>query len=120
MKKVAYLLAVLLLAGCQGHKQQALTPKQQQEFPVVNSWAGNFKEAVERKFPNASDYAGKTCTIRVHQPKGAREVTEASAAGGDPGLCDAALAAVWAASDERSLPPSPEPVGENFSIDFKP
>lgn len=114
------MLVLLLLTGCQSHKQQSLTPKQQQEFPVVSRWAGSFKEAVERKFPDASEYAGKTCTIRVHQPKGSNVVTNATAEGGDPGLCNAALKAIRDASDARTLPPSPAPIGESFSVDFKP
>ncbi|HDX4047752.1 TPA: cell envelope biogenesis protein TolA [Enterobacter soli] len=111
---------VFFLVGCHGSKQQTLTPKQRQEFPVVNQWAGNFKEAVERRFPSASEYAGDTCTIRVHLPKGTNKITNMHVVGGDPELCKAAIKAAQAASDDGLLPLTPEPIGEEFSLDFKP
>lgn len=111
---------ILFLVGCHGPKQQTLTPKQRQDFSVVHQWASNFKETVERRFPSASRYAGDTCTIRVHQPKGTNKITNMDGVEGDPELCEAAVKAIKAASDDGLLPLTPEPIGEAFFADFKP
>lgn len=120
MNRLVYMMAVFLLVGCQGHKQHQLSPKQQQEFSVINGWAVSFKGAVEQRFPSASDYKGETCSIRVHQPKGSRKITSMHVTEGNPELCIAASKAVQAASDDGVLPLTPDPIGEEFPLDFKP
>lgn len=119
MKKLVCLLAVLILVGCQSHKQQSLTSKQQQTLPNINRWASDFKEAVEQRLTSASDYDGKICTIRVHQPKGTRKISSVSGVEGDPGLCNAAIKAIQAASDDGVLPLTPDAIGDAFLLDFK-
>ncbi|MCM7081024.1 cell envelope integrity protein TolA [Enterobacter roggenkampii] len=120
MSRFVYMMVVLFLAGCHGHKQHQLTTKQQQELPVLNRWAVSFKEAVEQRFPSASDYKGKECSIRVHQPKGSRKITSMHVTEGNPELCMAATKAIQAASDDGVLPLTPGPIGEEFPLDFKP
>lgn len=119
MKKRVCLLAVLIVAGCQSHKQQPLTVKQQQELPTISRWAFDFKEAVEQRLPSVSKFAGKICTIRVHQPKGTKKISSMYAVEGDPGLCDVAIKAIQAASDDGVLPLTPDAIGEEFPLDFK-
>jgi membrane protein involved in colicin uptake len=99
---------VLFLVGCQGPKQQTLTPKQRQEFPIINQWAVKFKEAVESRFPYASRYVGDTCTIRVHQPKGTNKINNMHVVEGNPELCKAAVKAIQTASDDGLLPLTPD------------
>ncbi|HHT0992386.1 cell envelope biogenesis protein TolA [Enterobacter roggenkampii] len=111
---------VFFLVGCHGPKQQTLTPKQKQDFPIINEWAVSFKQAVESRFPSASKYAGDTCTISVHQPKGTNKITNMHVVEGSPELCKAAVKAIKAASDDGLLPLTPEPIGEEFPLDFKP
>ena len=111
---------VLFLVGCQGPKQQTLTPKQRQEFPIINRWAVKFKEAVESRFPYASRYVGDTCTIRVHQPKGTNKINNMHVVEGNPELCKAAVKAIQTASDDGLLPLTPDLIGEEFPLDFKP
>ena len=119
MKKLVCLLAVLILVGCQSHNKKSLTATQQKKLNNINSWVSDFQEAVEQRLPSASQFAGKICTIRVHQPKGTNEISNMYSEGGDAGLCDAALKALRAASDDGALPLTPDAVGENFSLDFK-
>ena len=95
---------VLFLVGCQGPKQQTLTPKQRQEFPIINQWAVKFKEAVESRFPYASRYVGDTCTIRVHQPKGTNKINNMHVVEGNPELCKAARLRCPNPASPRAVP----------------
>ncbi|AIR61565.1 cell envelope integrity protein TolA [Cedecea neteri] len=118
MNRKVYLLAATLLIGCQGNDQQS--QKQKQEFRVVNSWANDFINAVMGDFSDINEYAGRSCTIRVHQPKGSHKITGMRVVEGDTRLCIAATKAIQAASDKGVLPLTPGPVGEEFPLDINP
>ncbi|BDS24897.1 hypothetical protein KAM576c_15160 [Enterobacter asburiae] len=120
MRRFVYMMVIFFLAGCHGHNQHQLTTKQKQDLPVINRWAVSFKEAIEQRFPSASDYKGETCTIRVHQPKGSNKIASMQIIEGDAGLCMAASKAIKAASDDGVLPFTPDPIGEEFPLDFRP
>ncbi|MGQ7172078.1 cell envelope integrity protein TolA, partial [Escherichia sp. R-CC3] len=71
-----------------------------------NNYAGQIKSAIESKFYDASSYAGKTCTLRIKlAPDGM--LLDIKPEGGDPALCQAALAAAKLAK----IPKPPEPRG---------
>ncbi len=69
----------------------------------INNYAGQIKSAIESKFYDASSYAGKTCTLRIKlAPDGL--LLNIQSEGGDPALCQAALAAARQAKFPK--PPS--------------
>lgn len=69
----------------------------------INNYAGQIKSAIESKFYDASSYAGKTCTLRIKlAPDGM--LLDIKPEGGDPALCQAALAAAKLAKIPK--PPS--------------
>lgn len=108
------MLVVLLLAGCQGHKQQAQ--------PVVSAdfkeYAVASRNAVIKKF-NGNAFSGKKCTIRVTQNPGSQP-SSLVAEGGNPELCSAAINAIKSTIDDKSFPSKPMGLPESIPMDFNP
>ncbi len=85
----------------------------------ISNYAGQIKSAIESKFYNDPSFAGKTCTLRVKlAPDGL--LLDIKSEGGDPALCQAAIAAARLAKIPK--PPSQDvyEVFKNAPLDFKP
>lgn len=85
----------------------------------INNYAGQIKSAIESKFYDASSYAGKTCTLRIKlAPDGM--LLDIKPEGGDPALCQAALAAAKLAKIPKPPSQAVYEVFKNAPLDFKP
>ncbi|ENE2467036.1 cell envelope integrity protein TolA, partial [Escherichia coli] len=85
----------------------------------INNYAGQIKSAIESKFYDASSYAGKTCTLRIKlAPDGM--LLDIKPEGGDPALCQAALAAAKLAKIPKPPSQAVYEVFKNAQLDFKP
>ena len=85
----------------------------------INNYAGQIKSAIESKFYDASSYAGKTCTLRIKlAPDGL--LLNIQSEGGDPALCQAALAAARQAKFPKPPSQAVYEVFKNAPLDFKP
>ncbi len=85
----------------------------------INNYAGQIKSAIESKFYDASSYAGKTCTLRIKlAPDGL--LLDLQSEGGDPALCQAALAAARQAKFPKPPSQAVYEVFKNAPLDFKP
>jgi colicin import membrane protein len=86
---------------------------------TITAYAGKIKNAIEKELPDASEWQGKVCTIRISLLRDGT-LADAKTEGGDPGLCNATLAAV----KKATFPPTPnEKVYQMFKnalLDFKP
>ncbi|NMW28107.1 cell envelope integrity protein TolA, partial [Escherichia fergusonii] len=85
----------------------------------INNYAGQIKSAIESRFYDASLYAGKTCTLRIKlAPDGM--LLDIKPEGGDPALCQAALAAAKLAKIPKPPSQAVYEVFKNAPLDFKP
>ncbi|WP_243731485.1 cell envelope integrity protein TolA, partial [Pseudescherichia vulneris] len=85
----------------------------------ISNYAGMIKSAIETKFYDASSYAGKTCTLRIKlAPDGL--LLDIQSEGGDPALCQAALAAARQAKIPKPPSQAVYEVFKNAPLDFKP
>ena len=85
----------------------------------IANYGSQIKAAIESRFYDASSYAGKTCSLRVKMnPDGS--LISVSAEGGDPALCQAALAAARQAKFPKPPSEAVYEVFKNAPIDFKP
>ncbi|END4737620.1 cell envelope integrity protein TolA, partial [Escherichia coli] len=85
----------------------------------INNYAVQIKSAIESKFYDASSYAGKTCTLRIKlAPDGM--LLDIKPEGGDPALCQAALAAAKLAKIPKPPSQAVYEVFKNAPLDFKP
>ncbi len=84
----------------------------------INNYAGQIKSAIESKFYDASSYAGKTCTLRMNYRAPDGMLLDIKPEGGDPALCQAALAAAKLADPETTT--AVYEVFKNAPLDFKP
>lgn len=83
----------------------------------ISSWAQAVNAEIESKMYDTEQYSGKICAVRLFlQPSGL--VQGAQSEGGDPALCQAAIAAVKVST----FPPVPKELqGQNgIALDFKP
>ncbi|WP_010285307.1 cell envelope integrity protein TolA, partial [Pectobacterium brasiliense] len=86
---------------------------------ALDSYGSQVRSAIQSKFYDWQLYKGRTCTLRIKlAPDGF--LTDVTAEGGDPALCQAAIAAAKQARIPK--PPSPEvyEAFKNAPIDFKP
>ena len=85
----------------------------------IANYGSQIKAAIESRFYDASSYAGKTCTLRVKMaPDGL--LIDVKAEGGDPALCQAALAAARQAKFPKPPSQAVYEVFKNAPLDFKP
>ncbi|MCK7435934.1 cell envelope integrity protein TolA [Enterobacter bugandensis] len=121
MKKLMMVLAVCFLAGCaQGSNvTRAESMKVTTRDNNLMHYAEALRDAVEAEFPDAGQYAGKTCTVRINMARDGM-LMAANAEGGDPALCSAALEALRKAK----IPPAPTDeiyqTFKNAPLDFAP
>ncbi|HDS9357748.1 TPA: cell envelope integrity TolA C-terminal domain-containing protein [Enterobacter cancerogenus] len=122
MNKAVVLGVVLALAGCQKPHQEPFPIPFNTDPGSVSAWAAQFQQVVKARMGAGKEYAGKACSLKIHQPKEARYVTKVEAVeGGDPALCRAVSAALRSASEDSALPAAPyASVGEDFTLDFLP
>ncbi|MEY8710975.1 cell envelope integrity protein TolA, partial [Mangrovibacter phragmitis] len=85
----------------------------------INGYASQIKSAIESKFYDSGSYAGKTCTLRIKlAPDGM--LLDVQSEGGDPALCQAALAAARQAHMPKPPSQAVYEVFKNAPLDFKP
>lgn len=85
----------------------------------INGYLGQVTAAIQSKFYDANLYKGRTCNLRIKlAPDGL--LIDIKAEGGDPALCQAAIAAAKLAKIPK--PPSQDvyEVFKNVPLDFKP
>lgn len=82
MEKSIFLLTLVLM-GCTAHTS----------VNSALSYADKVTEAVGTNFPNAGDYTGKKCTLRVSLAQNG-DLQNVNSEGGGPQLCAAAIEAV--------------------------
>ncbi|EPQ1147667.1 cell envelope integrity protein TolA, partial [Citrobacter amalonaticus] len=85
----------------------------------ISNYAGQIKSAIESKFYDASSYAGKTCTLRIKLASDGM-LLDIQSEGGDPALCQAALAAARQAKIPKPPSQAVYEVFKNAPLDFKP
>lgn len=124
--------AVFLLAGCNVmqptgcNKTRALDSCNIAEGPaglpanaVISGYAGEIRNAIIEKFYNDESYHGKSCMLRLDLARDGT-VNGVKSEGGDPAVCQGAIAAVRIAK----IPPAPDEetyqLFKNAPIDFKP
>lgn len=134
MKK-GIVIACLVLGGC-----QAATPQASRSLPVeqnktevddllaglnhqssgsgISEYAASVAHAIQYQLFDATKWAGKACSIRIHlQPDGL--LTGAEVEDGDPDFCQAALDA----TRKAKIPPAPDDktyqVFKNAVLNFK-
>lgn len=121
MKRLMTLMAVAMLAtGCSNthtapHPARASAGFNQQM--TVNAWAQAVRAEIESKMYGAEQYQGKICTVRLSLLHDGM-VMSARSEGGDPALCQAAIAAVKVST----FPPVPKELQgqKGILLDFKP
>lgn len=104
MKKVAYLLAVFLLAGCQGHKRtviQSVLPDQSK----LNSEQRDYMRKVTGILESAVSQ-GKGCTFSVSQNEDGLLDT-ITLDEGEPISCSSAIQASVNAANSKTFPSKP-------------
>jgi len=85
----------------------------------IANYVGQVKAAIESKFYDAQSYAGKTCALRIKlAPDGM--LIDIKAEGGDPALCQAAVAAARQARIPKPPTQDVYEVFKNAALDFKP
>lgn len=137
MKKTLYILAVMLLVGCQSHTKQLA--RQAFKFPTASEiknqceaqtlaqaanretqiWLCQTVTAIQYRFFDADSYHGKTCDLVITQPLG-KQPTSVAAHGGDQGLCDAAIEATKQAIDANTFPMRPVNLNDQIPVRFAP
>ncbi|SQK74012.1 cell envelope integrity inner membrane protein TolA [Tatumella ptyseos] len=86
---------------------------------AIQSYIGQVQGAIQSKFYDSDNYAGKTCDVNIKlAPDGL--LISATAAGGDPALCQAAITAAKMAHIPK--PPSQEvwQAVRDATLEFKP
>ncbi|MGB7801650.1 cell envelope integrity protein TolA [Buttiauxella sp.] len=120
----------LTLTGCINHSQSPAstrginsvsTPSSSDKTQLnanISNYAYEIKRAIEDKFDDPASYRGKACSLRINlAPDGA--LMSVKAEGGDPALCEAAIAATKVA--HIPAPPNIEvyEVFQHAAIDFQ-
>lgn len=84
----------------------------------LSAYALGIKTAVEAQFPDASQWQGKSCTIRIAMQRNG-SLADAKAEAGDEDFCEAALTAVKKAKFPE--PPNDEiyQMFKNSPLDFR-
>jgi len=85
----------------------------------ISNYAGQVEAAIKSRFYDYQSYIGKTCSLRIKlAPNGT--LLDIQSEGGDPALCQAAIAAARQARIPK--PPSQDvyEVFKNAPVDFKP
>jgi colicin import membrane protein len=85
----------------------------------ISGYGDQVKAAIQQKFYEDPAFSGKTCTLRIKlAPDGL--LISVSSEGGDPALCQAAIAAAKSARIPRPPSQAVYEVFKNAPIDFKP
>lgn len=85
----------------------------------INGYLGQITAAIQSKFYDASTYAGKTCNLRIKlAPDGM--LISVQSEGGDPALCQAAIAAAKQARIPKPPTQAVYEVFKNAPMRFKP
>ena len=85
----------------------------------ISNYAGMIKSAIESKFYMDPSFTGKVCTLRIKLgPDGT--LKDIQSEGGDPALCQAALAAARQAKIPKPPSQAVYEVFKNAPLDFKP
>jgi outer membrane biogenesis lipoprotein LolB len=137
MKKSLYLIAALLLVGCQSNNGRH--PNRPFKFPTAleiqsqcesqipaqaasrdtNLWLCQVVTAIQYRFFDADKYQGKTCDLVIMQPLGKLPVSITSK-GGDPDLCVAAIEATKQAIESNTFSMRPAYLKDEIPMRFAP
>ncbi|MCE9981291.1 cell envelope integrity protein TolA [Enterobacter hormaechei] len=117
MKFIPLLLVAVMLAGCAPHAKHSAPVQHPKITSAVTAYAQEVRSVISSKLDKPDAYSGKTCTLRVNLNRDA-VLDSVQAEGGDPALCEAAIAAI----KTSTFPPFTDEtyqVFHNVVMDFK-
>ena len=84
-----------------------------------SNYAGQIHAAIESKFHTDPSFSGKVCNLRIKLASDGMLVS-GSSVGGDPALCQAAVAAARMAKYHKTPSDAIYQIFKNAPVDFKP
>lgn len=115
MKKLIGVLFVMALAGCQAHRVGGPPVAAYASTHPATSQAYVYSaiSAIQSRFYDVDTYKGRECNLRLHQLNG-KMPDAVNSEGGDPQLCEAAIAATKQAIDMGLYPYKPSDKNQNL------
>jgi len=117
MKLIPLSLVAVMLAGCAPHAKHPAPVQHPKITSAVTAYAQEVRSLISSKIVDPDAYSGKACTVRVNLTRDA-VLDRVQAEGGDPALCEAAIAAI----KTSTFPPFTDEtyqVLHNVVMDFK-
>lgn len=119
LNKFLSLVILLALAGCQAHSisgPHAATYSSTHPA-TAQAYVYSAASAIKSRFYDVNSYKGRECDLRLHQLNG-QMPDSVKSEGGDPQLCEAAVAATKQAIDMGLYPHKPSDKNQSLPDDI--